>query len=41
MALLLLPPAFGYTVVFHVAPWVLRGFKSTTQGLQGSNARPT
>lgn len=31
LSLLLLPPAFGYTVLFYAAPWIFRGFKSSKQ----------
>jgi hypothetical protein len=29
--LLVLPPAFGYVVIFVVMPWIFRGFKPGTQ----------
>lgn len=28
LSLLFLPPAFGYAVLFGVAPWIFQGFKS-------------
>jgi len=30
-AVLILPPAFGYAVIFVVIPWIFRGFKPGTQ----------
>jgi hypothetical protein len=41
LGLLMLPPAFGYAVLFYFAPWIFRGFKATEQPPQGQHVRPT